>query len=62
LAANPKRCPLAGEAADLKMELRELLYSRRRRVYRIRFTVDVSTVHIHRIRHAAQDRLTVGDI
>jgi plasmid stabilization system protein ParE len=42
--------------------LRELLYGRRRNVYRILFTIDGQTVNILRVRHAAQDRLTPEDV
>jgi len=62
LATNPDRCPLADEAADLGVDLRELPYGRRRDVYRILFTIDGQTVTIHRIRHAAQDRLRPRDV
>jgi hypothetical protein len=31
LANNPERCPLANEAADLSLDLRELLCGRQRR-------------------------------
>jgi plasmid stabilization system protein ParE len=62
LANAPERCPLAEEAADLGMDLRELLHGRRRKVYRILFTIDGQTVNIHHVRHAAQDRLAPGDM
>ena len=62
LEQSPDRCPLADEAADLGLDLRELLYGRLRRVYRILFTIDGSVVHIHCVRHAAQDRLKPGDV
>jgi plasmid stabilization system protein ParE len=62
LANGPDRCPLADEAADLGRELRELLYGRRRNVYRILFTIDGQTVNILRVRHAAQNRLAPGDV
>jgi plasmid stabilization system protein ParE len=62
LATNPERYPLAYEAVDLGIELREMLYGRHRHVYRILFTIDGQTVNIHRIRHAAQDRLSSDDI
>jgi len=41
--------------------LRELLYGRRRNVYRILFTIDGQTVNVLRVRHSAQNRLTPGD-
>jgi hypothetical protein len=53
---------LADEAADLGLDLRELLYGRRRDVYRVLFTIDGQTVNVLRVRHAAQDRLTPRDI
>jgi plasmid stabilization system protein ParE len=62
LANGPERCPLADEAADLGLELRELLYGRRRNVYRILFLIDRQTVNILRVRHAARDRLAPGDV
>lgn len=62
LEQSPDRYPTADEAADLGMDLRELLHGPRRGVYRILFTIDGSVVHIHRVRHAAQDRLKPGDV
>jgi plasmid stabilization system protein ParE len=62
LEQSPDRCPLADEAADLGLQLRELLYGRRRNVYRILFAIDGQTVNILRLRHAAQDRLAPGDV
>jgi plasmid stabilization system protein ParE len=62
LETNPERCPLADEALDLGIELRELPYGRRRSVYRILFTIAGQTVNVLRIRHAAQDRLSADDI
>ena len=62
LEQSPDRCPLADEAGDFGLDLRELLYGRRRGVYRILFTIDGQTVTIHRIRHAAQDRLSPDDV
>ncbi len=62
LTASPDRCPLAYEAADLGLELRELLYGLRRNVYRILFTIVGQRVNVLRVRHAAQDRLTIDDV
>ena len=62
LAIDPRRYPLADEATDLGIELREMLFGRQRHVYRILFTIDGQTVNIQRIRHAAQDRLSPDDI
>ena len=62
LADHPEMWPLADEAEDLEMELREVLFGRRRQVYRILFTIDGTTVHIHRVRHGSQDRLSEYDV
>src|SRR4051794_990182 len=57
LATDADRCPQADEAADLGIDLRELLHGRRPHVYRILFTIAGDTVNVLRVRHAAQDRL-----
>ncbi len=62
LETDPNRYPAAEESVDLGLDLRELLYGRRRNVYRILFTIAGQTVNILRIRHAAQDRLAPGDV
>ena len=54
--------PLADEASEVGFELRELLYRRYRYVYRILYRIDGDIVRIHRIRSAAQDRLTADDL
>ncbi|MFO0821740.1 MAG: hypothetical protein U0792_01250 [Gemmataceae bacterium] len=59
---TPDRCPQADEAADLCIDLRVLVSGRRRKAFRILFTFDATTVNVHRVRHAAQDRLTEDDI
>jgi plasmid stabilization system protein ParE len=62
LETNPALYPVADEAADLGLDLRELLYGRRRSVYRILFTIAGQRVNVLRVRHAAQDRLKPGDV
>lgn len=62
LEDHPERCPLAVEAEKLGIELRELLFGKRRGVYRILFTVDGDTVLVHHIRHAARDSLMPGEL
>lgn len=62
LSDNPERCPLADEAGDLGVDLRELLSGRRPQVYRILFTIDGDEVNVHLVRHAARDRLAPGDV
>jgi plasmid stabilization system protein ParE len=62
LATDADRFPQADEAADLNIDLREMLHGRRPHVYRVLFTIDGDTVHVLRVRHAAQDRLAEGDV
>ena len=62
LEADPHRYPEADEAADLGLDLRELLHGKHRQVYRVLFTIDGNTVNVHAVRHATQDRLNPGDI
>jgi plasmid stabilization system protein ParE len=62
LATDADQCPQADEAADLGIDLRELLHGRQRQVYRILFVIDGDTVSVLRVRHAAQDRLTEDDV
>jgi|SRR5450759_3453130 plasmid stabilization system protein ParE len=62
LETNPALYSAADEAADLGLDLRELLFGRHRSVYRILFTIAGQTVNVLRVRHAAQDRLRPGDV
>ena len=62
LEADPKRYPQSDDAARLGFDLREMLYGRRRHIYRVLFTIDGNTVNVLRVRHAAQDRLTEDDL
>jgi plasmid stabilization system protein ParE len=62
LAALPQRCGLAPEADNLGIELRQLLFGKRRGVYRILFMVVGDTVHVLPIRHAARESLKRGDL
>ena len=62
IAEFPVMWPLAEEADDLGIELRQVLYGKRRQVYRILYTFDGTTIRVHRVRLAAQDRLTADDL
>ncbi len=62
LATHPERYQLAHEADEIGIELRQMLYGRKRHVYRILYTIDGQTVNIHSVRHAAQDYLKPDDI
>jgi plasmid stabilization system protein ParE len=62
LEQDPLRFPSADEAAELGLDLRVMLYGRRRQVYRVLFTVEANSVFIHRVRHASQDWLKEVDL
>ena len=62
LENDPNRCALAEEASDVGVDLRELIFGRGRHVFRVLFTIDGETVSVHRVRHAAQDRLTDAEL
>ena len=62
LANTPERYPEADEAAELGVDLRFKMHGRRPHIFRILFTIDRTIVTIHRVRHAAQDRLTEDDL
>ena len=61
LEREPQRCPLAPEAEGLGIELRELLFGRRRGVYPILFIVEQRTVYVLHVRHSARDTLGPND-
>ena len=52
LAEIPERCPIAPENTRFPFEVRQLLYGRKPRVYRIIFTIEGETVHILHIRYS----------
>jgi plasmid stabilization system protein ParE len=54
LTQRPERCPLAGETTAFSVEVRELLFGRRRGVYRILFSISGDTVSILHVRHGAR--------
>jgi plasmid stabilization system protein ParE len=62
LETRPDRCPIAAESADLRVEIRELLFGRRHGVYRILFLIEERTVQILRIWHAARDRVSTEEL
>jgi plasmid stabilization system protein ParE len=51
LSEYPFRCPLAPEAHELSIEVRQLIYGRKRQAYRILFTVEGDTVFVLHVRH-----------
>lgn len=62
LERHAERCSIAAEASDLGIELRELLFGKRHKKYRILFTIDGPTVQILRVWHASRSSLTADDI
>jgi plasmid stabilization system protein ParE len=62
LETDPHRYPQADEAIELGVDLRELLHGRRRHIFRVLFTIAGETVFVHRVLHAAQDRLGPGSV
>ena len=58
LQNNPERCPMASEAEDVGLPIRELLFGR----YRILFQVEGDIVRISHVRHSARDRFGLGDV
>ena len=64
----PSRCPLAPESEDIGIAIRQLLYGKKGRVYRILFAVghddaaDEDVVRIFRIWHSARRKATPEDI
>jgi plasmid stabilization system protein ParE len=62
LQDNPDRCRLAPEAEFYPGQLRQLLYGKRRGIYRILFEVQGDTVYVLRVRHGSQALLGPGEI
>ena len=62
LQHNPDRCGLAPEAEWYPGQLRQLLYGKRKGVYRILFEIQGETVYILRVRHGSQALLGPGEI
>jgi plasmid stabilization system protein ParE len=63
LEDNPQRCSLAPENDwFLGGELRQMLYGKRRRAYRILFEIRGNTVYVLRVRHGAQNLLSPEDL
>ncbi|MCP3964512.1 MAG: type II toxin-antitoxin system RelE/ParE family toxin [bacterium] len=58
----PRRCSIAPETRDLNREVRQLLYVRRRQMYRILYEIRGQTVFVLRLRHTARAYLDPGEI
>lgn len=61
LQSSPARCALAPEADAFQEEIRQLLYGKRRGMYRILFSIRADTVNVLRIIHGAREFLTPED-
>jgi plasmid stabilization system protein ParE len=61
LGSNPERCPVAAETRKLAVEIRQLLYGRRRS-YRALFLVREQTVVVLHIRHTARREADPKDL
>jgi len=61
MAHHPERCELAPEADWFGAEIRQLLYGKRRGIYRILFEIRGNKVMILRVRHSAQTLLEPGE-
>ena len=53
LTNNPGRCPLARESDAFAIPVRQLLYGKRSRAYRVLFQVKGDTVYVLHVRHGA---------
>ena len=61
LGSNPSRCSLCQENDAFEHEIRQLLYGRKGRRYRILFTLRDEVVHVLHFRHWAQRPLTTAE-
>lgn len=57
LNKSPKRCSLAPENDVFSEKIRQLLYGKGRRTYRILFTVSEPIVYILHVRHGSRQSL-----
>jgi len=62
LQDNPESYPLAEEALEMGIELREMLFGKRSGIWRILFAITGDKVNVLRVPHAARDRLTADDL
>jgi plasmid stabilization system protein ParE len=56
LRTMPELHPVAEEESErIGITLRQMLYGRRRNVWRILFSIDGDRIYLHYVRHSAQD-------
>ncbi|NEQ37381.1 MAG: type II toxin-antitoxin system RelE/ParE family toxin [Okeania sp. SIO3I5] len=58
LETFPNRCTIAPESADVGREIRQLIYNK----HRILFVVKEQVVQVLRVRHTAQDSISIDDL
>jgi plasmid stabilization system protein ParE len=58
LSELPNRCPIAPENDDFPFEVRQLIYGRKAREFRVLFTIDRDTVIILHVRRGSRTRLS----
>jgi plasmid stabilization system protein ParE len=57
LSEFPKRCALAPENPFVPFETRQLVYGKKRHLYRILFTIENDVVYVLRIRHGRRKQV-----
>jgi plasmid stabilization system protein ParE len=62
LGDNAQSCPEAPEAEMLGIDLRQLVYGRRKHAYRILFVIGETNVEVLRVRHSRQDLVGADDL
>ncbi len=62
LEIDPERFAEADEVGTVDIDLRCLFFDKRPHVFRVLFSIDGAIVHVHRIRHAAQDYIGEDDL
>lgn len=62
LESHPERCSLTEEVRHLDLEIRELLFGRKRFKYRLIFRVVGKTVQILRVWHSSRDAPTADSL
>lgn len=58
----PHRSPLAAEAAEIGIDIRELLFGRRSGRYRLLFRIEGRSVVVLRVWHGARDAVSRDDL
>ncbi len=62
LETNPDRCRMVDESEEIGGEIRELLFGKRRGMYRLLFRIERQTVQLLRVWHTARDTPTRDDL